>query len=81
MDQPASTTYKQLGNGVNIGAVYNVMKALVIRDLDLLKANSDISRSILSAPANPDETLVSFKVANQGRRPSAVELKLIKKLG
>jgi DNA (cytosine-5)-methyltransferase 1 len=81
MDQPASTTYKQLGNGVNIGSVYNVMKALVIRDLDLLHANFDITRSILSAPANPDETLVSFKASKQGKRPSAVELKLLKKLG
>jgi DNA (cytosine-5)-methyltransferase 1 len=81
MDQPASATYKQLGNGVNVGAVYNVMKALVIRDLDLLKSNSDLSRSILSAPANPDEALISFKGLHQGEKTSKVELKLVKELG
>lgn len=61
MDQNTSASYKQLGNGVNIGAVYNVMKALVIRDLDLLKSEPELCKSILSAPANPDECLKSFK--------------------
>ena len=81
MDQPASATYKQLGNGVNVGAVYNVMKALVIRDLDLLKTNSDLSRSILSAPANPDEALISFKGLHQSEKASKIELRLVKELG
>jgi DNA (cytosine-5)-methyltransferase 1 len=81
MDQPTSATYKQLGNGVNIGAVYNVMKAVVIRDLDLLKSDADLSRSILSAPSNPDEALSSFKGLHQTERISKVELKLIKELG
>jgi DNA (cytosine-5)-methyltransferase 1 len=81
MDQPTSATYKQLGNGVNVGAVYNVMKALVIRDLDLLKSHSDLSRSILSAPANPDEALSSFKGLHSREKTSKVELKLVKELG
>ncbi len=81
MDQPPSASYKQLGNGVNVGAVYNVMKALVIRDLDLLKSNSELSRSILSAPANPDEALVSFKGLHQIQKTVKTELKLVEKLG
>ena len=53
VDQPHSLTYKQLGNGVNVGAVYNVIKAQVLRDIDLL-GKSRLTDAILSAPANPD---------------------------
>lgn len=55
-DQNDSLTYKQLGNGVNVGVVYNVIKAQVLRDLDLLGLSS-LADAILSAPTNPDLTL------------------------
>lgn len=61
VDQSDKLTYKQLGNGVNVGAVYNVLKAQVIRDLDLLGDKSALTRSVLGAPANPDEVLGSYK--------------------
>ena len=72
MDQSSSATFKQLGNGVNIGAVYNVLKALVIRDLDILKGEPNLVRSILSAPANPDEAIASFKSvhSNPSQKPN-----------
>ncbi len=57
VDQADSLTYKQLGNGVNVGAVYNVLKAQVLRDLDLLTNQVALTKSILGAPANPDEIL------------------------
>jgi DNA (cytosine-5)-methyltransferase 1 len=60
LDQPQSTTFKQLGNGVNIGAVYNVMKALVLRDLDLLGSESALVKSILGAPNDPSEYLSTY---------------------
>ena len=60
LDQPQSTTFKQLGNGVNIGAVYNVMKALVVRDLDLLGSDSRLAKSILGAPNDPSEYLSTY---------------------
>ncbi len=60
VDQRDSLTYKQLGNGVNVGAVYNVLKAQVLRDLDLL-GKSKLTDAILSAPANPD-----FVLGNHG---------------
>ncbi len=60
LDQPQSTTFKQLGNGVNIGAVYNVMKAVVLRDLDLLGSDSKLVKSILQAPNDPSEYLSSY---------------------
>ena len=60
LDQNKSQTFKQLGNGVNVGVVYNVVKALVLRDLDLLGGNSKLVKSILSAPNSPDEYLSKF---------------------
>lgn len=54
-DQPNSASYKQLGNGVNLSAVYQVMKALVERDQDLLKNSQSLCRSIQDSPINPDQ--------------------------
>lgn len=61
VDQAESLAYKQLGNGVNVGAVYNVLKAQVIRDLDLLVDKSDLIKSILGAPNSPDVILNNYK--------------------
>ncbi len=36
-DQPLSKTYHQLGNGVNIGVVQQVLRAHVLRDQEILK--------------------------------------------
>jgi DNA (cytosine-5)-methyltransferase 1 len=58
--QNDSPTYKQLGNGVNVGAVYNVMKAIVNRDQDLLTKKPDLVAAILTAPKNPDQRLVKL---------------------
>ena len=57
VDQTDSLTYKQLGNGVNVGAVFNVIKAQVIRDLDLLGEKSYLTRAILGSPSSPDLVL------------------------
>jgi DNA (cytosine-5)-methyltransferase 1 len=54
MDQKDALSYKQLGNAVNIGAVFNVLRAQVIRDLDLLNNEPKLVRAISGAPANPD---------------------------
>jgi DNA (cytosine-5)-methyltransferase 1 len=60
LDQQKSQSFKQLGNGVNIGAVYNVMKALVVRDLDLLATEGKMVKSILGAAETPDEYLAKY---------------------
>ena len=57
MDQAESLTYKQLGNAVNVSVIYNVLKAQVVRDLDLLKDSPQLTKSILAAPNNPDDVL------------------------
>lgn len=57
--QRPAATYKQLGNGVSVAAVWHVLRSHAARDEDLLKKNAPkILRSILSSPANPDEALV-----------------------
>jgi len=84
VDQQVSLSYKQLGNGVNVGAVYNVLKAQVIRDLDLLGTNVELTKSILGASANPDEFLndhASFFTVhntNEQSRATTPELKLVR---
>jgi len=61
IDQGDGQSYKQLGNGVNVGAVYNVIRAQVLRDIDLLEKKPTLTRAILGAPPNPDETLESHE--------------------
>ena len=62
VDQVDKLTYKQLGNGVNVGVVYNVVKSQVIRDLDLLGDMPALTRSILGAPTNPDLVLQNYQI-------------------
>jgi DNA (cytosine-5)-methyltransferase 1 len=69
VEQGNSQSYKQLGNGVNVGAVYNVIKAQVIRDLDLLENKTDLTRAILGAPANPDLVLNSYSRMHPEKEP------------
>lgn len=63
-NQRDSATYKQLGNGVNIGVVWHVLKKHVERDAALLTTTSKGKRlvnAVLSAPENPDEALKQLK--------------------
>lgn len=59
-DQRDALTYKQLGNGVNTGVVWNVLKAHAVRDSNLLE-QTEVGRQILeavrTAPANPRERM------------------------
>ncbi len=57
IDQPDRLSYKQLGNAVNVGAVFNVFRAQVLRDLDLLADHAKLTRAVLGAPSNPDHVL------------------------
>ena len=52
-------------------------KALVIRDLDLLKSEPELCKSILSAPANPDECLKSFKTNHLDDSLPRVDLRVV----
>jgi DNA (cytosine-5)-methyltransferase 1 len=59
-DQPDALSYKQLGNAVNVGVVYNALKAQVLRDIDLLSTHPDLIRSILGSPMSPDTALAAW---------------------
>jgi DNA (cytosine-5)-methyltransferase 1 len=56
-EQTDAASYKQLGNGVNMSAVYHVMKALVARDEDLLVNSPALVKSISQSPANLNSAL------------------------
>jgi len=62
VDQPDPISYKQLGNAVNVGVIFNTLKALVIRDIDLLKNHPELTRAILGAPASPDHILQNYSL-------------------
>jgi len=58
--QRAATTYKQMGNGVNVGAVWHIFREHVLRDADILKTTASgrrILEAVDRAPASPDELL------------------------
>ncbi|MEY3538547.1 MAG: hypothetical protein RL645_1361 [Actinomycetota bacterium] len=59
-DQRDSASYKQLGNGVNVGAVWFILRQHVARDKALLEKNDQgkrILEAISKAPENPDLAL------------------------
>ena len=59
-DQPAAATYKQMGNGVNVGAVWHIFREHVKRDRTLLAASAEgksILDAVVAAPLRPNEIL------------------------
>jgi len=67
-EQTAAATYKQLGNGVNVGAVWHVLREHVRRDEAILKRTPTgrrILQTILEAPTSPDEVLDDVVRASQ----------------
>lgn len=61
-DQPPAATYKQMGNGVNVAAVWHVLREHSLRDEDLLKRSPEgrrILEAVLGAPLSPDDALMT----------------------
>lgn len=57
-EQRDALTYKQLGNGVNVGVAYHVLRQQVVRDQDVIARRAPgLVSSVLAAPANPDDVL------------------------
>jgi DNA (cytosine-5)-methyltransferase 1 len=56
--QSVATTYRQLGNSVNVGVIYHVLRATVKANLELLsKTAPGIVESFEESPINPDNVL------------------------
>lgn len=60
--QTPAATFKQLGNGVNIGVVWHVLKQLAERDASVLQKRMPVLfEAINSSPESPDEILSRHK--------------------
>jgi DNA (cytosine-5)-methyltransferase 1 len=55
--QNDAASFKQLGNAVNIGVIYQVMKALAVRDYEILTDNPELLKSLTTSPHSPDLVL------------------------
>lgn len=63
-DQPDSATYRQLGNGVAIGAVWHVLQQHAERDRDVLSETAPgLLATILGAGPSPDPALEALHPA------------------
>jgi DNA (cytosine-5)-methyltransferase 1 len=63
-DQKHSATYKQLGNGVNVGVVWYVLRTAVVTYSHILeKSCPELVRSVLDAPLNPDIALEKLRTS------------------
>lgn len=71
--QPAAATYRQMGNGVNVGAVWHVFREHVRRDAKILR-HTAIGRAIVdaveNAPLRPNEILAGHQPASTVRSDS-----------
>lgn len=64
--QPAAATYRQMGNGVNVGAVWHIFREHVKRDAKILRRSSAgraIVKAVEAAPMRPNEILALHKPA------------------
>jgi DNA (cytosine-5)-methyltransferase 1 len=56
-DQRPAATYRQLGNGVSVGAVWHVFREHLKRDEDILKQTCPELLEVLKLPSSPDALL------------------------
>ena len=61
-EQSPAATFRQLGNSVNVGVVYFILRELVRQNLELLwKTAPNVVTAIESSPASPDIVLKKIK--------------------
>jgi DNA (cytosine-5)-methyltransferase 1 len=65
-DQSNASIYRQLGNGVSVGAVWHVLRSHVARDEDVLKLTCpELVSDVLSQPDSPDKLLRTMSLSLQ----------------
>lgn len=58
VEQMDPASYRQMGNGVNVGAAYYVMRKHIERDLEVIGQRApELAAAFLAAPENPDDAL------------------------
>ena len=70
-DQPDAASYRQMGNGVNVGAAYYIFRTHVLRDReDIGLLAPGLVEAVLQANPNPDHRLEArpLAMASQSRR-------------
>ena len=74
-DQPASATYRQMGNGVAIGAVQHVFREHVLRDAEILDgyAADEVTLPDGEAPYDPDGIGKRIVAAARSTTPAKVK--------
>lgn len=54
-DQPDAATYRQMGNGVNVGAAYHVFREHVVKNLDKVRHGApDLAAAVEQSALSPD---------------------------
>jgi DNA (cytosine-5)-methyltransferase 1 len=67
--QSDKASYKQLGNGVSVGAVWHVIRTTVERHRDVIeKTCPELVKSVLNKPKNPDLALNKLKRSKRSRK-------------
>lgn len=57
-DQPDAATYKQMGNGVNVGAAYYILRQHILKDIDDVRAVAPgLAQAVLDSPMSADVAL------------------------
>jgi len=71
-DQADAMTYKQLGNGVSVGAVWHVVKQAVEQYEEILRNSCpSLVEEVFGAPMNPDE-IITGNVGTRGKYTAPV---------
>ncbi|MGC4175289.1 DNA cytosine methyltransferase [Demequina sp.] len=57
-DQPDAASYKQMGNGVNVGAAYFILREHILRDIEDVRAVAPaLADSVVASASSPDRVL------------------------
>lgn len=76
-EQPDAATYKQLGNGVNVGAAYYVLRQHVLTDQsDLRQLAPALVKAVRRSSASPDAALAMPPGSGTSAEPSPAVIRL-----